>query len=159
MSYEITYPATVDLARRAYRRTLWRDSFGWRLGYLLAALLSCLAVFAKFEPVFAGFGLGASFAFLLTWYVGRANYFTRAHRAAQSAGVIHWRFEEDAFYVRSADREGIFQWRAIEKLRRFPDVWILQFEGGPSPLPADALSGDLREFIERKVHEVGGRVY
>jgi hypothetical protein len=77
MSYEITYPATVELARRAYRRTVWRDSLGWRLGYLLAALLSCIAVFAKFEPVFAGFGLGASLAFSFSWYLARADSLAR----------------------------------------------------------------------------------
>ncbi len=158
MSYEISYPATMDLARLAYRRTVWRDTLGWRIGLLLVGAISAVAVFAKAEPVFAGFGLGATFAFAVAWWISRASYAGRAADAVREAGTIRWRFEEDSLVCRSDDREGTFQWKAIRRLRRFPDVWILQFGETPTPLPPADLGPELREFLERKIREAGGRV-
>ena len=158
MPYEITYPASVEFARKAFLGTAWRDSLGWRIGLLLVSFLSCVAVFAKFEPVFAGFGLGSSLAFAFCLFYTRSSYFGQAAQAARTVGTLHWRFDEETLHFRCDDREGTFQWRAVEKLSCLPEIWVLQFSGQPTPLPASLLSADLREFLVRKIREAGGKV-
>lgn len=122
--------------------TAWAWAIGWRPWYVAAAGAVCVCFV---------FGMLS----LLVLYLARAR---RTLREMQSLKV-EWSFGEDGFARRTERGEASFAWSGVEKLWRFPDVWLIFLgEESYSTLPRQAMTPLLEAFIERKVTLAGGKV-
>jgi hypothetical protein len=72
---------------------------------------------------------------------------------------VLYRTTEQGLEYESPLASGIYPWHVFEEMRRFGDMWLLCLGRMQSvALPTDALAPEVREFIEAKVRESGGKV-
>lgn len=70
-----------------------------------------------------------------------------------------YRITEDGIHHQCAYETGILPWHVVERVRRFPDMWLIyQDKVNAHVLPTDQLTAEVQEFIIRKVRENGGKV-
>ncbi|MHC4504361.1 MAG: YcxB family protein [Planctomycetota bacterium] len=162
MQAEVTVEYTEAMIRRAVRR-FWTRFLGW--DYLAALFVGLAAFVALLLLGYAGWYtvvLGTVVA--LAVIVGASAYFVYLKR---SMGILKqmespqavFRFDEDGVSTQSDLGSSTMRWRAVTKIWRFPEVWLLFFSKRVYvTLPSEGLSPELLQFIAAKVRENGGKV-
>jgi hypothetical protein len=160
--YEVAVPHSEAVARQAARRyfgRLFRRDGLAAVGGLVLALVAWRALGLDWLALI----LGAISALLLGLLVAVWFAHTRAAlakvRAMRNPTVV-WRFTDDRLSADSELGAVSMPWRSVARIWRFPEVWLLSFRGGfgYSTLPTEPLTAEIREFIEARVRENGGRI-
>ena len=132
----------VDVARRGWQSLPGFLSAFWFVGVAPAALILV--------------------SLLVYWFQVRG-----ARRTTERLGEFETRLRisDEGIGSESPYESGSLTWRFLSLLLRGSSVWVLFFKdsvdlGGIRMvgLPADALAPEVREFIEAKVREAGGKV-
>ena len=159
-----TLPLVYDeaLVRRA-ARVRFRRQHGPAFWLLLAAALVCgAAAAASGAPgwVLSGLATGLACAVALTVaaYAVPLRHGLRAVRT-MGDGRATLRIGDGGFEVESEAGRVELPWRAVTRLWKAPDVWVLVYTPATSSLlPAGALPPDARAFVSERVREAGGAV-
>jgi hypothetical protein len=92
----------------------------------------------------------------------RWSYVRLGVRRFRSMGepIAEWSFAEFGFSTRTGLGYAEMSWKTVDKVWRYPDIWLIFFKGGPaySTLPVGAVASDVRDFIASRVQAHGGRL-
>jgi len=164
------------VAKRCYLRVLPMAVVPLCFGWVFLALCMVLAWQASpgesrwealrnpfLQMLFGGVLLFSAFTFVVAyWFKMR-----EARQATKKCGDVElWVHITDAgIEFKSPEASGLCAWRLVTRLDRFAEAWLLGYdewlrwcESRTIVLPADALAPEVREFIEAKVREAGGKV-
>jgi hypothetical protein len=160
--YEVAVPYSEAIARQAARRyfgRLFRRDGLAAIGGLVLALVAWRTLGLDWLALI----LGSVSALLLGLVVAIWFVHTRAAlvkvRAMRDPTVV-WRLTTDHLSADSELGAMSLRWRSVARVWRFPEVWLLFFRGGHgySTLPTEPLTAEIRQFIEARVRDSGGRV-
>ena len=141
---EFTYELTPELSRAATWR-FFQHQLGWRVPLgVLAYSAACGLLLMMGATLLTGIFIGAG---LLLVVLVIAAYVVRRRRNAGLLEIVtdraaRCRITGDGIELHTQLGTSIFPWRAVKKVVRFPDVWLLYLGPQPIWLPADALHGD-----------------
>jgi hypothetical protein len=161
MNAEVKFEMTAALWEAAARR-MWRRFFFWRYAQWIAVAVLC--AFLVFPRV-AGFrGLLAAMLLLvcaagtyLAYHLSLRKIRSRA--AALGRGPQVYRITDEGLCVPTAAGEAVYPWGQFHGLVRSREVWLL-FHGRSSAvfLPAEAMEGEVGEFVTARIRASGGTV-
>jgi hypothetical protein len=161
IAMQILFQMTGALWQAAARH-MWRQ-FVWQ--YARWAVVLLLLAFFVFPRVAGPRGFLA--AMLLAGFCGAALWFGY-HKFVMQARVkavemkpvsVVYRAADDGLHVPISSGEAVYEWKRFRTLARFPDVWLLYYaKMGALFVPAEAVAGDVGEFLVAKVREAGGTV-
>jgi hypothetical protein len=129
---------------------------------LIALWCSVLGLYALggrswYVTAFATIGVLAPVILCLSYFAYRKRYLDSLKRFSSDECVF--RFSDDGVEVVSSLGESRFKWQVVEKIWRFPEVWLLFFSKHHyTTLPLDDLTPELRDFISKKVSDNGGEI-
>jgi hypothetical protein len=161
MNTEVKFEMTAALWEAAARR-MWRRFF-WRYAqWIVVAVLCAFLVF----PRLAGFR-GLLAAMLLLACAAAGTYLAyhlslrkiRSRAAALGRGAQVYRITDEGLCVPTATGEAVYPWGQFHGLTRSREVWLL-FHGRSSAVffPAEAMEGEVGEFVTARIRESGGVV-
>lgn len=92
----------------------------------------------------------------ILWFVGYVVFLRRAFNRfdQMKSKVVAYKFTDDHISTRSDLGFVELPWQTVEKLQRFPDVWLLYF--GPTNytyLPVEQLGEDVQSFIVQQAQK------
>ena len=161
MDAEVKFEMTAALWESAARR-MW-GRFFWRYAqWLMLAVLLAFLVF----PRVAGFrGLMGAMLLLVCAAVGTylAYHLSLRKIRSRSAGLGRgpqvYRITDEGLRVPTTAGEAVYAWSQFQGLARSREVWLL-FHGRSSAVffPAEAMEGEVGEFIAARIRESGGLV-
>ena len=103
--------------------------------------------------------LGLGFMLLVAAVGWRYVRLARTKFEGMADPMVVWRFSDSTLATESDLGSMRVPWKAITKVWRFDEVWLLFFGGhGYSTLPTEALSPELRLFVEQRIMANGGKV-
>jgi hypothetical protein len=161
MNAEVKFEMTAALWESAARR-MWRRFF-WRYAqWIVVAVLCAFLVF----PRVAGFR-GLLAAMLLLVCAAAGTYLAyhlllrkiRSRAAALGRGPQVYRITDEGLCVPTAAGEAVYPWGQFHGLARSREVWLL-FHGRSSAVffPAEAMKGEVGEFVTARIRASGGMV-
>ncbi len=154
MQYQYEFVVTEELIAKAVRR-FWLQYVGWvgLLRWFAVAVALILSLLFVHQALFTGFAWAAVILVPLIWLAGYVVFLSRAYSRYKrmDSKLITYRFTEDVIGTRSDLGTAEFPWRMLDKVRRFPDVWLL-FVGRRDYvyLPAEHMDKELQMFIIRQ---------
>ena len=162
IEYQLSFTVTPDLIKAATRR-FWLQFVGWG-GLLRWAIVSiALIVLSILGRQTWSYGMAALVIVLIpSIWVG--GYFTFLRRALHRYGrmqskLISYHFTEQGLGTRSDLGSAETPWRMLDKVQRYPDVWLLFFgRRDYAYLPATEMTEQLKGYILQQVgrHDVKG---
>ena len=160
------FEATVEETPRVYRQAVvrfWVRFCGRDFTLGLIAAVACAILWAGLEYrhwAVAAVG-GIAFFFVFGTLSVLMMYLARARREVREIddNSVEWTFSDDGICRRSESGDMAVSWASVDKLWRFPDVWLV-FMGEPSysMLPRESLTPLMEGFIANMVQRHGGRV-
>jgi hypothetical protein len=160
MQIEATY--SEELVKRATMR-FWVRLIGWH-GFAVTALMAIAIAYLFASGDTSWYVTLSGCVLALALVVGSAAYFVYRHRALttlrrMSRPTASITLTDAGLSTKSDLGGGDLSWRAITRVWRFPEVWLLFVaKGSYFTIPTEALTDEVRKFIETKVHEHGGRI-
>jgi len=161
MDLEVKFEMSAALweaaARRMWRQFVWRYA-QWGIVLLLFAFLAFPRVAgfrgllaAVLLAIVAGVGLWVAYRLSVRRIQSRA--------AALGRGPQVYRITEEGLRIATPAGEAMYPWKGFHGLSRSREVWLL-FHGKASALlfPAEAVEGEVGDFLTSKVREGGGTV-
>jgi hypothetical protein len=156
---EATFRYTSEFARSSARRYFMKSN-GWREllaicicvgGYF--ALRALGVAFPGIALVFGAVGLGLD---ALRWYFLRRGALSFA--ASLADPTVRFRFEDDALVSVTEKGELRIEWKAVSRVWRDADMWILALHGrNYVAAPSDALSAEQGDYIIARVERASGK--
>jgi len=146
-----------SVTRQFLRRYLGLDYFV-ALALLAAALVYMISVGDRSWYVgVAGSMLVLGLAVAVAaWVTYHRRAFATLHRMATPE--VNFVFDDDGIAFASDLGEGRIKWNALREIWCLSDAWLIFVDRGVySTLPAECLTGDIREFIGAKTREHGVR--
>jgi hypothetical protein len=161
MDTEVEFEMTAALWEAAARR-MWMRFF-WRYAQWIAVLILC--AFLVFPRVAGPRGLLAAMFLLVcaaggTWL---AYHLSLRKIRSRAAGMEHgaqvYRITDEGLCVPTAAGEAVYPWSQFHGLVRSRQMWLL-FHGRSSAVffPAEAMQGDVGEFVAARIRKGGGVV-
>ncbi len=151
MTYSTTFDSTPELRQKALashasrrpRATVWG--------------ITCLAVGIFFIWLDgAGFIEGVAIAAGAIGILADMNARRIGRRRALARGVIrtHVIADDEGLTIEMPLISARIAWEYVDDLRRSPELWTLMYgQGVGLPIPTDAMSPEMRDFIERSFAE------
>jgi hypothetical protein len=157
VKFEMTAALWEAAARRMWRQFVWRYA-QWGLVILIFAFLALPRV-AGFRGLVAAVFLAMVAAGALGIAYGVSLKTIRWRAAALGRGPQVYRITDAGLSVPTSSGEVAYPWKQFHRLVRSRAVWLL-FHGKATALflPAEAVAGDVGEFLVSKVRESGGEV-
>ena len=155
---EVTYEATPALEKLAARRYIQRQ-IGPGLVLLIALAIGCtVAASMGHQEWYVIVGLTISYGTLLQWFRYYAQSDVNFRDLDDPRVTI--RLTDDGIEVETEGRFSRWQWRRVQRVMRFPDVWLfLMYQDAPSvPVPAEHLTTAAQDLIEDGVIKSGGTI-
>jgi hypothetical protein len=161
MDTEVKFEMTSALWEAAARR-MWMRFF-WRYAQWIALLILC--AFLVFPRVAGPRGLLAAMLLLAcvaggTWLAYHLSLRKIRVRATErGSGAQVYRITDEGLSVPTAAGEAVYPWAQFHGLKRSREVWLL-FHGRSSAVffPAEAMKGEVGEFVAARIRETGGVV-
>lgn len=152
MEYELDFTVTKDLIRTATRR-FWLQFVGWSSVIRWLAASVAISVGGIFFRQTWLYGLMAFFivSLPLIWIMGYSTFLRRAFRRydRMQSKQITYRFTEQGIGTKSDLGSAEVPWRMLDKIQRYPDVWLLFFgQRDYVYLPAVEITEPLKSYLE-----------
>jgi hypothetical protein len=158
MNAEFSIRWTDDLRRKVRRFLLGRLWNEW--GWLLLLMLFLLLLFERYssEGSMMRLFLAATVAYMLFDVVRSRRLVCGGQRKLGDYDMTYG-IDDEAIRYQSRFACGLVPWNKCKGLIRRKDIWILCPSGESYlVLPADAMAGNVGEFVLGKVRENGGKV-
>jgi hypothetical protein len=102
--------------------------------------------------------LGLTTVFVVAFSIACYRRMLAAFRKMKTPRA-QWVFDDAGISVQSDMSTGSIRWPIVERLWRFPEVWLFFVAKGVySTLPVSCLSEELQAFILQKAQEAGTRI-
>jgi hypothetical protein len=167
MNVELTFPVTKQFRETVARRMLRSVHMWLFFGLLVFMFIIIFATDWSCDPacfpspfVWVAAAFVTALCLLLCW-LGHRKAVGKAVASQSKWGEFQmvYRITDEGVQFRSPYVSGDYPWRMFERLRRFPDVWFLYVNRlAAFTIPADKVTGEVGDFIARKVRENGGKV-
>lgn len=162
MRYETKISYDERIINTAVRRYWIRKHLGDAIMSVMVLMVgSYFFLVENARNWFVGLLIGAALLYTGVVYGIFLSLRAQARKTFRALGSpdATWAFSDDAIFCESSEGKSEIKWSMVKKLWQFKDVWLLFYANGAySTLPAQPLSDELKEFIERKVAEAGGEV-
>jgi hypothetical protein len=141
----------------------WVRYIAWHRLALMAIMVACLVYLLMIGddswcvPIF-----GTVLVFGIA--TGCAIYFVNRHRSLatlrrMAEPVVTFDFSDTGISIRSDLGGGDVSWRAITKVWKFPEAWLLFVaKGSYFTIPTESLTDEVRQFIKQKIKEHGAKI-
>ena len=155
---EFTYEATAELGKLAARRFIQRQHAKALVFVAVIAVGCTVAAAMGYQKWYVIVALTISYSTLFRWY----RYYAHSDvnfRDLDNPRVII-RLTDDGIEVEMEGQFSRCQWRRVQRVMRFPDVWLLlMYQDGPSvPIPAEHLTTAAQDLIADGVIKSGGTI-
>jgi hypothetical protein len=156
--YRARFIYTEPLARSAYLAFLW-DQHAVFIAVSPLLLVASIAFWRSAEYAFVG---GMFFGGVVIYWAALFRGLRQAGRIAVAYGSpeVEWILTDEELTIRSPHVESSTRWSKQISLHRLRRFWLFLRPGIPGFMfaPVDALSPELRVFLEKRVRQAGGRV-
>lgn len=162
MEHQLDFTVTRGLVTTATRR-FWLQFIGWG-GFLrwaaVSVVLVILSIIGRQAWSYAAVALVVVFV-PLVWVGG---YFTFLRRAFSRYGrmqskSVSYRFTEASFGAKTDLGSGEVPWRMLDKVQRYPDVWLLFFGRRDYVyLPTAELTEPVKDYILQQAKKQGIKI-
>ena len=127
---------------------------------LLVAAVAVLRMASGETDLLAGVFLTVAVVGMV--FVVVAYFQRRAHSLShfrKTGKTVSYELTEELFKAKSDLGATEVKWEAFKAIWTFPKAWLLMFDkANYLTLPADQISGDIKEFLKRKILPVGGKI-
>ncbi|PKN46011.1 MAG: hypothetical protein CVU59_07320 [Deltaproteobacteria bacterium HGW-Deltaproteobacteria-17] len=154
------YEETIVL--KAVRR-YWLRSLG--VGYWLALLVVIASLGALLVQGTGGWVMVTLFSTTMLALCFAALFFLVHYRSSMGRfrrmdpPEARFVVDDETFAFSSSMGEAKLKWSVIRELWKFDDLWLILYaQGGFNVLPVDCVPSPMRDFIEARVTDAGGRV-
>ena len=159
MGHELNYTVTQDVVTAATRR-FWLQFIGWaglaRWGVASAAIVVLSLIFH--QVWFYGLAVFAIVFVPLIWVFGYVTFLRRAlyRYGKMQSKLISFRFSDEGLGTKSDLGSAEISWRMLDKVQRYPDVWMLFFgKRDYVYFPAAKISEPLEAYILQQAEKHG----
>jgi len=161
MSHQFTIQFTEEHVKYACRKFFARFiGVGFPIACLLVAGVAILRMASGKTDLLAGVFLTVAVVGMV--FVVAAYFQRRAHSLShfrQTGETVSYELSEDFFKANSSLGSIEMKWESFKAIWTFPKVWLLMFDkANYLTLPADQISGDIKDFLKRKIISVGGKI-
>lgn len=128
---------------------------------LIFILVSYFFFIEKYTNWYAGFFLALSLIYLTTVYAVLFVCRKRSLALFKSMGenTAKWKFTESNISCESGAGKAELNWSSIKQLWRLSEVWLLVYANETySTLPIANLDSEVKDLIQQKVLEHGGKI-
>jgi len=157
-SYEFTYDVTPDLAKVAARKYIWRRAGLWLILNFIV-LLSCLFLLVAGNRNWYVFVLPAiATVKLWAWLKSYLKSGASVEKVTDRKVTVY--LNENDMQMNFAQVETKVSWSHPMSISKYKTLWLITFldTNDRTCIPVDALSVEVKTFIENKVLENGGTV-
>jgi hypothetical protein len=163
MTYKVTIQITEEHVRYAARKYFFKR-FGTSTVLLsLGAVLLMASLLFDSRKVDWSAGvligmLGTGMAAYIALYFGIPK--KKVERLKQYGGTIIYEFSDDLFKVMYSLGSADIKWETFKEIWLFPKAWLLlpREGGGYYTFPTDQISGDISDFLKRRIMTAGGQI-
>ena len=162
MRYEVKAEYSRTLVRKTAWRLMWKQ-FGWNSVFMWICMGGTLVLLVWLGG--PGWLIGAFATMLIlsslvpVLVLELVDRRMRDWLGQMEAVVVQWVFDDEGI---AASFDGVtttYQWRAVERLWRFPEAWVIGVgEGGRSILPLTCLTDEIQQFIMEKLKDSVGKI-